>query len=292
MRIYKQSTHFVDRTGFLIKKYKMNISTHLHTHDFVEIAYVISGSGTHSIGGVDYIITDNSIFFVPVGQSHNLVFSGVAEYFNIFCTINYAKKLKLFNVDSVQKNAYDYMKDSSDNSLAIYLDPDSASEVSDLFNKVYLEFCSKKPFFDEIIHSCFKLIMISVIRADTKTRNSTKSNLSHIVLPRVIDYINAHYQEKITLHSIAQKYNYNPAYFGRLFNKNYGITLNKYIIKIRIEHSCELLFTTNYSISEISSLVGFSSTVHFYRYFDELYHCTPKEYRVNEIKKDNRTSAN
>jgi len=127
-----------------------------------------------------------------------------------------------------------------------------------------------------------------LIRADRVRPDNAKSSdfhTSHVVLPRILDYINNHYAENITIKDISKKYNYNPAYFGRLFNNTYEISFNQYIHNKRIEYARDLLSTTNYTIELISEKVGYSNKNIFYKEFMRLCGCSPKEYRrsLNEI---------
>ncbi|MBF1102907.1 MAG: helix-turn-helix domain-containing protein [Solobacterium sp.] len=54
---------------------------------------------------------------------------------------------------------------------------------------------------------------------------------------------------------------------------------------IRLEESCRLLRTSDYSIEEISSLIGFKDKSYFNRKFKEQYQLTPAKWRKSQTKK-------
>ncbi|MBQ8793630.1 MAG: helix-turn-helix transcriptional regulator [Clostridia bacterium] len=60
------------------------------------------------------------------------------------------------------------------------------------------------------------------------------------------------------------------AHLLRLFKKEYGITPIKYIINKRIELACELLKTTDLSVSSVAFSCGFSDEIHFMKTFKKL----------------------
>jgi len=287
MRIYRQTTFFVEKKGILIKKYKTNLPSHPHTHDFIEIVFITNGEGIHNIDGVDYPIVSGAFFVVDNEKTHSILPSSMAEYYNIFLTVDFVKKMKLYDASGNQSNVYNYLKTSDENPVAVYLNAETTAELERFFEAMYLEFNAKKPLYNEAVRSYMKLIMTSFIRFRQKARNMPNVKSQQNMLPRIIDYINKYYGEKITLQKIAEKYGYNSAYFGRLFKKNYGISFNQYLYRKRIDAACELLITTNQNISEIAANVGFTNTTHFYKEFENIVHCTPKEYRAKEINKDN-----
>ena len=55
-----------------------------HTHDFIEIVYLLRGSGSHEIGDVTYTMFPGCLYIVDSGEVHNLNFHETSEYYNLF----------------------------------------------------------------------------------------------------------------------------------------------------------------------------------------------------------------
>ena len=136
-------------------------------------------------------------------------------------------------------------------------------------------------------HGSFRLLLLQVHRAQLESKNTGRTR-AHMALPQVLDYINVHFTEPIRLHWLAEKYNYNPAYFGRLFRRSYGTSFEAYLQKKRISYAKELLVTTNYSVDNILQKIGYTNKNNFYRAFLEDCGCTPKEFRSAEMGVSNR----
>lgn len=287
MRIYQSSTHFLDQTGFLVRKYASNRSTYTHSHDFVELVFVLEGQGTHTIDGKDYAIVNGSFFSVDAGQTHSLLFDENAEYYNIFLSVPF---LEHFPV-GLEEDAYAYQLISAYTaSPAVYFDQDTAAFITRIFQEISSEFNGQSPLRIETMHTLFRLLLLQVHRAQLEPKVSGRTR-AYMALPQVLDYINAHFTEPIRLHWLAEKYNYNPAYFGRLFRRSYGISFEVYLQKKRIGYAKELLITTDYSVDIILQKIGYTNKNNFYRAFLEDCGCTPKEYRSNEMGVSNQLAV-
>jgi AraC family transcriptional regulator len=100
---------------------------------------------------------------------------------------------------------------------------------------------------------------------------------------RVMDYIEKHLNEDMTLNKIAQIACFSPFHFHRIFSILTNETLNTFIQRIRIEKAAQLLRNEeNISITEIANNCGFGSTAHFSRTFRKYFGLTAKEFRETE----------
>ena len=80
----------------------------------------------------------------------------------------------------------------------------------------------------------------------------------------------------------------NKYYLSHSFNECYGIPPIKYLNQKRIEESKRLLETTNFSVLQIASIVGFSSQSYFSQTFKKAVGQTPLEYRKEMLEKSKR----
>ncbi|MDY3031776.1 MAG: response regulator [Clostridia bacterium] len=103
---------------------------------------------------------------------------------------------------------------------------------------------------------------------------------SDIVAAKLIQFINEHFSENISLQDAADKVFFNPAYCSRFFKAQTGENFSDYLLRVRMEHAVKLL-KKNKKISDISKQCGYSSSGYFSRIFKEYYKCTPSEYIRN-----------
>ena len=100
-------------------------------------------------------------------------------------------------------------------------------------------------------------------------------------LQTAIGYITDNWNKDISVASIAKRCCVSESTLYHLFKKELGQTPISFINSIRINVSIEHLENSNYSISTISSLVGFNSENHFRKVFTDLTGTTPLKYRKN-----------
>lgn len=94
-------------------------------------------------------------------------------------------------------------------------------------------------------------------------------------LLQILNYIQAHLQERITLHQTAQQAQITSQHLSALIKEVFHRSFTDLIMKMRLERAETLLFKSNLSITEIIMECGFSDRKYFYRCFHEAFGCTP-----------------
>lgn len=117
---------------------------------------------------------------------------------------------------------------------------------------------------------------------DTETQGREFSKLTQ----DVVDYIQKHYTENITLRELADCFSVNSSYLGYLFKKETGILFNDYINRCRISYVKDLLKNSTMKIYEIMEKVGILDSHYFTRIFKKYTGMTPSDYRK---KQENHT---
>lgn len=102
-------------------------------------------------------------------------------------------------------------------------------------------------------------------------------------LKKILSYLQSHYTEKITLADIANEANICQSECCRFFKKHMKESLFEYLLSYRVEKSLPLLADGQASITEIASLVGFSSSSYYTKVFRERKGCTPTQYQANNL---------
>jgi AraC-like DNA-binding protein/mannose-6-phosphate isomerase-like protein (cupin superfamily) len=102
-------------------------------------------------------------------------------------------------------------------------------------------------------------------------------------LPKVVEYIQEHLTEKLTVQKLAQQISVSPRYLSQLFKKEYGYTVMTFIRNRKLSHSLVLLENPDLAISEIARQLGFSDIYHFSKVFKQYYGISPTEYRTKYL---------
>lgn len=100
-------------------------------------------------------------------------------------------------------------------------------------------------------------------------------------LRRVVDYIETHLAEDISLRDLAALAGLSPHHFGEAFKASTGTPSYRYLIKRRIRRSKERLLGADQSIAEIAVSLGFASHSHFAQHFRKQTGTTPSWFRID-----------
>lgn len=101
---------------------------------------------------------------------------------------------------------------------------------------------------------------------------------------KALTYIKCNYLSDISVNDVAKELGYSASYFGYIFKKIHGISINHYILEVRLEKAAQLLQSSNHSVSYIAEAVGFSGANYFSTAFKSRFGITPREYRKNMPK--------
>lgn len=96
---------------------------------------------------------------------------------------------------------------------------------------------------------------------------------------QVIDYINNHLDQNLSLAELAALVQISPHYFSHWFKQSTGISPHQYVIKCRVERAKQLLLQGEHTITEIALCVGFANQGHLNRHFKRFFGVNPKQMR-------------
>lgn len=114
------------------------------------------------------------------------------------------------------------------------------------------------------------------------------------IVKKVIDYIEGHLEEELSLDRISKRIGYSKFYLNRIFTEYTGITLYKYLQNRRLTVAAEKLVKTDKPIVQIAYEAGYDTQQSFSFAFKQIYSCPPKIYRDTGIfrPKQSRISMN
>lgn len=152
---------------------------------------------------------------------------------------------------------------------AVSLSPeDSIYPQEDIFSE-----CVRKLHFQEII--------IELLRRNTHADYVTAEGIliSDIAVAEALRYIDANYNEPLTLEGIANMFRLNPSYFSSKFKSVNGIGFKEYHNNVRIIRAEKLLLETDMSITEIAVKCGYETSNYFGDAFRRINNCSPSQFR-------------
>jgi two-component system response regulator YesN len=108
-----------------------------------------------------------------------------------------------------------------------------------------------------------------------------KSRKNQLLMNKICDYLEEHYQEDISLEEAAKIIGFSSYYFSKLMKEYCNISYVDYVSTIRMKKAKEFFDTTDKTINEVALLVGYSDPNYFTRVFKKLEGETPSAYKEN-----------
>jgi two-component system response regulator YesN len=114
----------------------------------------------------------------------------------------------------------------------------------------------------------------SIIESNGDTGNDKQ-------IKRMIDLIHRNYGENLKLEKLAELFNYNSAYLGKLFKQVTGDHFNTYLDKVRIEQA-KLMLEQGYKVYQVASHVGYANVDYFHTKFRKYVGISPSSYKKKD----------
>ncbi|WP_167858942.1 response regulator transcription factor [Paenibacillus cymbidii] len=100
----------------------------------------------------------------------------------------------------------------------------------------------------------------------------------------ILDYINLHYDEEISLTSVAEHFKLSPNYMSRMVRQETGENFVGIVAKMRIQAAKRLLEDPTRKVNEVGAMVGYKEYAYFYYVFKRLTGLAPKEYQQSFLR--------
>lgn len=247
----------------------------LHQHEEIQISYIIEGSGSLIVGDSINEYQPHDILVIGENIPHVFRSDASAHPKSIMYTLFFTKKsfgkefFNLTDLSSLQK-----FFDESEYGMKIKSDTKKYTLFNNLKYQNKIErIASLLQLLNELINAK-KEALSSFVYQKKYTEDEGKR------MNDVFQYAMDNFQENISLDDIANIAFMSKNAFCRYFKKRTNKTFFQFLIEIRIEHACRLLYKDHeLSVSVISELCGFQNIANFNRKFKELKGITPTQYR-------------
>lgn len=121
----------------------------------------------------------------------------------------------------------------------------------------------------------------NVISQKTDLENAVDISLNPLIkdttVLEMIDHIKNNYEEKISISDLSKELAYSESMLNRKFKKEVHITFNEYLNRYRINKAIDLLKNSDYNITEIAYMCGYSSAKYFARVFKKYLGMSPSD---------------
>lgn len=134
----------------------------------------------------------------------------------------------------------------------------------------------------QVLNTCQIIELLAQLSKYIENKNNTNSSpaSSNKTVNQMIDYINRHYTEDITLDVLADRFHFSKYYISHLFKDFVGISPYDYLIMRRL-YICNNLIRGKHTIREACYMVGFHNYSNFFRLYKKHFKITPQQFKAS-----------
>lgn len=240
------------------------------TPSYDKFYYVTEGEFYLNINDHEFIAKKGQLFFLP--------FNSTQSYYHI--SDNTATKYWFHAIYKCNE-----MDISQLLNLPYYIEVPQKDHnyITGLFKKILNEEVAI-PIADKLEQKAAMLELLAYYiqraSANPESHLTEKRLVRDAQLREIIQYIEDHLSEDITVQELCQIPHFHPNYFIRYFKAGIGCPPRDYINKRRMERAKQLLQNEKISIQDVARITGFKSSYYFSRLFKQKTGFTPTDYRL------------
>ena len=263
-KIRRLSKELTSEEGIAVLKNRVERCFPLHWHEFYELEYILSGSGTYTLNGTSYSAKPGMLFFSTYMDFHDIVPQEPIQTLTVEFDERWIDKtlfLDLYTSTVIENFDADWLM--------------KLAEVLQAKQKYYALYAEK-------LLNC---ILVEVCRQINS--NSAQGKPVGIAenVKMALQYIHLHFRENISMTEIARQSGACPTYFSKIFKDQTGVTLKCHLTDLRIEYAKRLLQYSDIPVTEVCFDSGFNTFSSFYRMFFDRTGMSPQKYK-NSLSTD------
>lgn len=252
-----------------------------HYHDSFEIYFSLTEGYRYVVNDKVYPFESGDLYvFNKFDIHHNFFSSDVSrEIYVVHFNPQFIRDLS-----TPQANLFQcFSRRGPDFSHRVHTTPKETRSLIELFQKAIHYYQSNGygyETYQKIILTEILLMMNIIYQSpemDQAGLTGGKRELHPDKVGPIIDYINAHISEELSLDHLAKTFYLNKDYLGNIFKNTTGYTIKEYIISKRIMLAKQYLLE-NEPVSWVMEKVGFNDYSHFINTFKKQVGVTPKQY--------------
>ncbi|KMY31604.1 AraC family transcriptional regulator [Lysinibacillus xylanilyticus] len=254
----------------------------LHWHKEIQFVYVKSGRVEYRVGADVFILEEGEGLFVNASGLHEAKPFQI-ERATIFC-INVNPVILGGHKDSIFATKY-VLPYITSNRLPYVKLSDQLAQKIEFLAKLLQE---QAVFYELKVWRELLVIWETILSQSMLTEEILDPAIivQHDRAKEMLDYLHAHYQEKISLENLAAHVFLSRAECSRFFKKMVGMTPFTYLLHYRLRKSMELLRDSEQSITTIATTTGFSTVSYYIEKFKKYTGYSPHVYRKQFFDKE------
>lgn len=253
-----------------------------HSHSDLEIGLLLSGSLSLFIDQSECVLHSGGLYLINRGQIHS------------FREITGENRILAFQIST------EFLKMISPDMELLWFEQqvpgdfhnDDRKLAGSLLMECAKHYYSESPFHElSCISSMVQALALLIDRLPYHVTSQAEASAAMQRagrLNRIMDYMQEHFRENISLAELAEREQISPFTLSHLITNLCGISFQEYLNQLRFHEALKLITYSDLGIVDISLETGFSSTRYLNTAFQKMYGCSVREYRKAKKKPEGR----
>lgn len=287
----EENSNVIDATKLLEAGKLIQVRTHTrfihfpeHTHNYVEMIYMCSGSTHHVINGEDVILKQGELLILNQNAVQEIYPAGEGDVAVNFIILPEFFDYGLKMIETEENQLRDFIVDClrGENHSAGYLRFKVAEvlPVQNLLENLIWTIVNKQPNKRSINQATMGLLFLQLMNHMDKMETDAASEQQKFII-QVLSYVEEHYKSG-ELTELAEELHFDIYWLSKEIRKRTGKTYTDLVQAKRLSQAAYLLRTTAMNVIDISMAVGYDNISYFHRIFQKKYGMTPRRYRISE----------
>lgn len=250
-----------------------------HFHDTYELYYLLEGERYYFIDRETYRVAAGDVVLVKPNQIHKTSMAKTTYHNRMLLQI----KGEAFDAFLKGNGFFTLGELYGRNAQIISLHKKDETIVKNMVLQMKEEIQERQKGYELMVKVKLLELLVLLARYQTNVlperKEQTALTAKYQKVHEVADYLQTYPETKECLEELAGRFYISKSYLSRIFKEVTGFGVNEYTNIVRIKKAQNMLIYGEYSITEISELLGFESITYFERVFKKYTLYTPLRYR-------------
>ena len=232
------------------------------------LIYCVDGSGFYVVDGKRHEVKKNQYFILPIGKPHEYG-STEGHFWTVYWLHFCGKAAHVFAEGAATPQT---------------INVTMQSRISERIN-IFDEILTTLHFGDSIEDLRYASSLLSHFLASMRYLGQfrrAKASAEKDIVEQAIHYMRENIENRITMAEVLRYVGYSQSHFSTVFKKKTGMSPLSYFNRLKVEHACKLLKTTDLKVNMICYKVGIEDSLYFSRLFSKVMGMSPTDYRLKE----------
>lgn len=286
-------SHVVDSRRLLESGKLISIRTHArfvhfpeHTHNFVEMIYMCSGSTTHIINGETICLQEGELLFLNQNATQEILPAGEDDIGVNFIILPafFDRTLQMLEEDDnlIRDFILNCLKSQNEDIGYLHFRVSGVLPIQNLMENLIWTLMNRQANKRSIYQITMGLLLMQLTNYTNRVQVG-KDNREQEQLMEVYRYVEEHYKDG-ELSELAKMLHYDLHWVSRMIKRLSGKTYTELVQTKRMHQAAYLLSTSQLAVCDIAAAVGYENLSYFHRLFQKTYGMSPRTYRISHGK--------